>query len=146
MTSDYELAVAASNPLSELESWPTASSLNAYAIATFKKNVSAIAKVQAGAMVAGSVSGYPSVTLTIPVASTAGTLLVASFVTPADQANFASGVWDTYQMGDNSGVVGTSGWLVLTGVNNRLSSPFRPYGGAAGSVSKWSALPAQAAG
>jgi hypothetical protein len=29
---------------------------------------------------------------------------------------------------------------------NRLSSPFRPYGGRVGQLSKWSALPAQAAG
>jgi hypothetical protein len=28
----------------------------------------------------------------------------------------------------------------------RLSSPFRPYGGRVGQLSKWSALPAQAAG
>jgi hypothetical protein len=35
---------------------------------------------------------------------------------------------------------------VLQHTHFGLSSRFRPYGGAAGSVSKWSALPAQAAG
>ena len=144
VTSDYELNVAALNPVQELEGWaPTASSLNEYSIATFKKNVSAIAKVQAGAMVAGSVSGYPSVTLTLPVASTAGTLLVATFVTPVDMS-MATG-WDSYQAGDcGGGCVGTSGWYVHSANPGGITSLVAPCGNSppsapcSGQISEWS--------
>ena len=76
-TTDYELAVPVSNPLSETESWTTASTTNDYNIITFLKGASPIALLQSSAMTAGSTS---SLTVTLGTASTAGNLLVATLV------------------------------------------------------------------
>ncbi len=76
LTTDYELAVPVSTP-TELEQWNNASTTNDWDIVAFKNNGSAIAKVQASALIVGSAT---SLTATLGTASTAGTLLVAFVV------------------------------------------------------------------